>query len=196
MAGLRLSESTVERTAEAAGQRVRERLREGNAMGPASDWTWQRDACGRRCAYISLDATGVRRQGPGGHHAEGGWLTWAWSTIRAANMIQNVRPRAGTLFIGLFRVRRPWPPTAPRGVGGRLGHGRSAHCLVGRRRGLEQFFKRFFPKAVCISTSTMQGISRELAQSLYGEDESARQAWLDDVCHRLNTRAAPQCVGG
>jgi len=71
MAGLRLSESTVERTTEAAGQRVRKRLDEGKSLGPTRDWTWQRDACGRRCAYVSLDATGVRQQGPGGKHADG-----------------------------------------------------------------------------------------------------------------------------
>ena len=71
MAGLRLSESTVERTTEAAGQRVRQQLDEGKSLGPTRDWTWQRDACGRRCAYVSLDATGVRQQGPGGRRADG-----------------------------------------------------------------------------------------------------------------------------
>ena len=71
LAGLRLSESTVERTAEAAGRRVCEQVREGKAMGPTCDWAWQRDARGQRCAYVSLDATGVRQQGPGGTHAEG-----------------------------------------------------------------------------------------------------------------------------
>jgi hypothetical protein len=71
MAGLRLSESTVERTTETAGRRVRQQLGEGKPLGPTHNWTWQRDACGRRCAYVSLDATGVPQQGPGGQHAEG-----------------------------------------------------------------------------------------------------------------------------
>ena len=71
MAGLRLSESTVERTTEAAGRRVRQQLDEGTSLGPTRNWNWQRDACGRRCAYVSLDATGVRQQGSGGRHADG-----------------------------------------------------------------------------------------------------------------------------
>lgn len=69
MAGLRLSESTVQRTTEAAGRRVAERLGEGKSLGPTRAWPWQRDARGQRCAYISLDATGVRQQGPGGARA-------------------------------------------------------------------------------------------------------------------------------
>ncbi len=41
MAGLRLSESTVERTTEAAGQRVRQQLGEGKSLGPTSGGAWQ-----------------------------------------------------------------------------------------------------------------------------------------------------------
>ena len=44
MAGLRLSESTLERTTEAAGQRVRQQLGEGKLLGQTRDWEWQRDA--------------------------------------------------------------------------------------------------------------------------------------------------------
>ena len=40
MAGLRLSESTVERTTEAAGQRIREWLDQGTSLRPTGDWTW------------------------------------------------------------------------------------------------------------------------------------------------------------
>jgi len=65
MCGLRLSESTVERTTEAAGQRVAAQLQAGQPLGPTEQWTWQKDARGQSCAYVSLDATGVRQQGPG-----------------------------------------------------------------------------------------------------------------------------------
>ena len=66
MSGLHLSESTIERTTEAAGERVAKRLQAGEALGPKVDWAWQKDAQGQRCAYVSADATGVRQQGPGG----------------------------------------------------------------------------------------------------------------------------------
>jgi hypothetical protein len=71
MAGVRLSESTVERTAEDAGQRLADIVRAGATLGPKKDWPWHKDYEGKRCAYVELDATGVRQQGAGGGSAEG-----------------------------------------------------------------------------------------------------------------------------
>lgn len=71
MAGIRLAESTVERTSEAAGARVGELLAAGVRFGDAKDWLWHVDAEGKRCAYASVDATGVPQQGPRGVAAEG-----------------------------------------------------------------------------------------------------------------------------
>jgi hypothetical protein len=71
MSGLSISESTVERTTEAVGERVAQGLVEGHTQGPKQVWPWQRDAQGRTCAYVSLDFTGVRQQGPGGRRADG-----------------------------------------------------------------------------------------------------------------------------
>jgi hypothetical protein len=71
MAGVRLGESTVERTAEDAGTRLAEAVATGTTFGPAADWPWPKDYEGRRCAYVELDATGVRQQGEGGGPAEG-----------------------------------------------------------------------------------------------------------------------------
>jgi len=71
MAGIRLSESTVERTSEDAGRRLAEDVQAGRTFGPRVVWPWHKDYQGRRCAYIELDATGVRQQGEGGQSAEG-----------------------------------------------------------------------------------------------------------------------------
>jgi hypothetical protein len=71
MAGARLSESTVGRTAAAAGARCRRRAAAGEVLGGPAAWAWRLDARGRPTAYVSLDATGVRQQGPGGAAAEG-----------------------------------------------------------------------------------------------------------------------------
>ena len=193
MAGLRLSESTVERTTEAAGRRVREQLDQGKSLGPTRDWAWQRDAVGRRCAYVSLDATGVRQQGPGGSHADG--------RMAYVGMVYNPRSE--------HDPRRP-PPRQVRYLSGffeldALGWQLHREALeVGWTKadqhialsdggsGLESFFKRFFPKAVCILDFYH---AKEhlvlLAQSLHGDDESARQTWLDDVCHRLKREGGP-----
>jgi hypothetical protein len=71
MAGVRLGESTVERTTEDVGQRIADRLGDGTLFGPAVVWRWGTDAQGQRVAYVTVDATGTRQQGPGGQAADG-----------------------------------------------------------------------------------------------------------------------------
>jgi hypothetical protein len=71
MGGVRLGESTVERTTEDAGERLAEQVQAGTTFGLKVVWPWHKDYQGRRCAYVELDATGVRQQGEGGQSAEG-----------------------------------------------------------------------------------------------------------------------------
>jgi hypothetical protein len=85
LAGLRLCESTVERTTEEAGTRLGRRLAAGAVFGPRSPWDWNRDALGRTCAYVSLDATGVLMQGAEGAKVEGRMVY--------VGMIYNPQPR-------------------------------------------------------------------------------------------------------
>jgi hypothetical protein len=85
MAGIRLSESTVQRTTEATGERLGQQLEEGKVFGPKAVWKWHRDADGQTCAYLSLDATGVMMQGDDGAKAEG--------RMAYVGMIYNPQPR-------------------------------------------------------------------------------------------------------
>ena len=71
LAGLRVSESTAERTSEAAGHDIGRRLAPGETFGASDPWSWHKDAEGKTCAYVSLDLTGVGMQGPDGTAAEG-----------------------------------------------------------------------------------------------------------------------------
>jgi hypothetical protein len=71
MAAIDLSESTVERTTEATGQRIAQALQQEQTFGPPKDWDWQTNYTGQRCAYVGLDGTIVPQQGPGGVAAEG-----------------------------------------------------------------------------------------------------------------------------
>lgn len=64
LAGLRTSESTVERTTEDAGHRLGKLLDEKHTLGPAKPWPWNKDHYGRTCAYVSIDAVTVHQQGP------------------------------------------------------------------------------------------------------------------------------------
>lgn len=66
LAALRLSEASVRRTTEDAGAQVGARLAAGQVFGPRENWDWHRDAQGRRCAYIGIDAVSVPQQGLGG----------------------------------------------------------------------------------------------------------------------------------
>ncbi len=63
MAGWRVAETTVQRTAEAVGERLGTHLRGGRTFGFFKAWEWQRDAARPHfAASISLDLTGVRQQ--------------------------------------------------------------------------------------------------------------------------------------
>lgn len=86
LAGLRLSESTVERTTEAAGQHLGEELAAGKTFGAARAYDWHRDRTGQTCAYVSVDATGILMQGPQGAKAEGRMV--------CVGMVYNPQPRA------------------------------------------------------------------------------------------------------
>jgi hypothetical protein len=77
MCGLWLSESTVQRLAESVGEDVGERLSRCETFGEQQRWNWHKDAEGKACAYVSIDATGVPQQGPAGQSAEGRMATVA-----------------------------------------------------------------------------------------------------------------------
>jgi hypothetical protein len=71
LSGLNLCASTIRRTTEAVGDDVALRRAAGETFGPEEGWEWHRDATGKTVAYVGLDATGVRQQGPHGEKAEG-----------------------------------------------------------------------------------------------------------------------------
>ena len=73
LTGLRVGESTVERTTEAVGRDIGARLAEGEVFGMRRDWPWHKDAEGETCAYVSLDATRVLGRAPMAARPKGGW---------------------------------------------------------------------------------------------------------------------------
>ena len=100
LTGLRVSESTVERTTEAVGERLGEALAAGQTLGPTTSWQWHRDAQGKTCAYVACDATGLGMQGKRGSRADG----------RMANvaMIYNPIPdQANRWAVPKSSTRRP-----------------------------------------------------------------------------------------
>ena len=92
-AGVRLSESTVQRATESTGRRIAGSMGKGRTFGGKDLWGWFRDARGRTVGYVEIDATGVRRPGFHGERA-GGRMAYVGMTF-------NPRPDRERVFEGL-----------------------------------------------------------------------------------------------
>jgi len=193
MSGLRLSESTIERTTEAAGERVAKRLEAGESLGPHDEWTWQKDAAGQGCAYVSADATGVRQQGPGGSRVDGK-MAYVAMVYNANSEHDSTRPpprqvRYLSGFYDLQRLGRQLHREALE-VGWTAAEQQIAISDGGT--GLEDFFRTFFPKAECILDFWhAKEYLVELAKTMYPSDEAMRQSWTDEACHELKHEGGP-----
>lgn len=154
LTGLRLSESTVERTTEQAGARLGARLAEGAVFGLAKAWDWNRDAAGRTCAYVSLDATGILMQGPDGAKVQGRMVY--------VGMIYNPQPRAATdealskpcdgarYLAGLYGLDELGPQMRRQGAQVGMDAAEQWIALSDAGNGLEGFIDVNFPRAVKI----------------------------------------------
>ncbi len=154
LAGLRLSESTVERATETTGARLGERLQAGETFGPQQNWEWHKDAAGQSCAYVSLDATGIMMQGAQGAKTEGRMVS--------VGMIYNPQPRGaeeealskpcdGVRYLaGLYTLEELGLQL--RRQGGQVGMNAADVwiALTDGGNGLEEFIDVNFPRAVKI----------------------------------------------
>ena len=154
MTGLRIGESTVERITEHNGERLGQMIEQGQTLGPALDWDFNRDANGQRVAYISVDATGVGRQGPGGAKAEGKMVYVGMiynptkfdpKSPQDARPIKQARYLAGLTDLETLggQLRRQ---------GAQIGMDRADQWigLSDGGQGLEDFFEVNFPRATLI----------------------------------------------
>jgi hypothetical protein len=187
MSGLRASESTVQRTTEDAGARLRKLLDDRRTLGKKRSWSWQRDDAGRSCAYVSVDATGVRQQGPGGARAEGrmAYVTKLYSPRMIDQPTPLPRDQVGYLA-GFYTLDALG--LALRRQAGQVGWDQAEQqiALSDGGSGLEEFFRKNFPRAECILDFWhAKEHLVELGLVWFGQEETARQDWLDQQCHRL-----------
>lgn len=84
LTGIRVSESTVQRVTEDAGEKLGQQLAAKETFGPTQPWSWNKDKTDHTCAYTSLDFVSVPQQGPQGAKAD--------SRMAAVAMIYNPRP--------------------------------------------------------------------------------------------------------
>lgn len=189
MSGPRLSESTVERTTEGAGERLGGLWADGRTLGPDADWRWNRDAKGRTVASVRIDATGVGIQGERGAKADG---RMAW-----VGKVFNPRAKPTTEF------PKPHPPKARyqaglmglEELGGRL---RRQAAQVGMDRaeewvaltdggnGLDDFMDVYFPRAVRILDfyHAAEHLG-DLAKEYLGGDATAAEGLAAEWSHQM-----------
>ena len=206
MAGLRVSESTVQRTSEAAGRRHRRRWPQAKDLRRGPAWAWHKDAEGKTCAYVSLDLTGLGMQGPGGAAAEGRMTavgmvynpvpedaasgpsrTGGGPQFQAryvaglegqAALAEPLRKQAGQ--VGMDRAER-WIALCD----ARLGAGGPAAGAISAR--VEAVILDFYHATEHLG---------DLGPALYPGDEAAREEWIEQWCHRLKHEGGQAVLEG
>lgn len=186
MTGVRISESTVERTTEDAGARLGELLKQRIKFGEDRLWDWQRDAQGRTCAYTSLDATGVRLQGENGSKVEGKMAYVASIYNPHSEHDQRRRdPHQMRFLAGFYELDELGIQL--RRQAGQVGWDEAEQqiALSDGGSGMEAFLRRNFPLAeVIIDFWHAKEHLLELAKAVF-TDESERKSWMDGICHQL-----------
>jgi hypothetical protein len=151
LTGLRLCESTVERATEATGTQLKGRQEEGLLLGAGPRYEWNVDAEGRRCAYVSLDATGILMQGEGGSKVDGRMVMVGMlfnPQPRAADEEALSKPCAGVrYFAGFYDLDELGAQM--RLQGGQVGMNDAEQwiALTDGGAGLERFIDVHFPRA-------------------------------------------------
>jgi hypothetical protein len=187
LCGLRLSESTVERVTEAAGARLAQLQSQKVTFGERKPWAWQRDARGKSCAYVGLDATGVRQQGQRASKAEGR-MAYVATLYNPRSEHDCRRPESHQVrflagFYGLDELG-----TQLRRQAAQVGWDDAEQqiALSDGGNGLENFFRKNFPLAECIIDFWhAKEHLVELGTALWPDDEAPRQERVGQWCHQL-----------
>jgi hypothetical protein len=180
LSGLRVSESTVERTTERVGRDVGKRLADGQRFGENKAWRWSEDAEGRTVAYVSADATGVGMQGTNGTATEG--------RMASVGMVWNAGKPGQVRYVcgltgGLKGLGQPL-----RDQGGQVGMDRAERwvAISDGGAGLEDWLRENFPRveAVILDFFHAAEYLGEWAKVLHPEEAEAREV-ARTWCHRL-----------
>jgi hypothetical protein len=195
LAGLHLSESTVLRTTENAGQRVGQLLADGHRLGFPDHFSWHCDATGRTCAYISIDATGVRQQAADGGPAESR-MPYVALVFNPIPDLPDDSPYAPSpkaesqarYLSGLYDLGELG--TQLRRQGGQVGMNQAEQwiALTDGGAGLEDFVKKNFPGHDLVAILDFWHAAEYLgglAAVLHPNDEAARTAQFEAWRQRL-----------
>ena len=192
-AGIRLGESTVQRTTEATGNRIAEHMQKGRTFGGKVAWDWFRDACGRTVGYIGIDATGVRQQGPSGVRAEGrmAYVGMIFNPLPDRERVFEGLPKPGAsmkarYISGLYPLAEMGPLLRRQGAQVGLDRAEVWVALTDGGVGLEDFVRLNFPRveAVILDFFHAAEYLAKLASALHPTDAEAALAQTKS-CSRL-----------
>lgn len=188
LTGIHVSESTVRRVTEDAGEALAERLAAKETFGPLESWKWQRDAEGKSCAYASLDHVSVPQQGARGAKAE--------SRMAAVALIYNPQskhdqphPRGGCpvrYLAGLYELDQLGLELRRQAAQVGWDAAEQQLAISDAGNGLEDFQRKAFP----LATSMLDFFHASehvaaLAGACHPDDASAAAALTRQWCHQL-----------
>ena len=189
MSGLRLSESTVERTTEEAGQRLGELWADGHTLGKAADWHWNHDAKGQTVAYVSIDATGVGIQGENAAQADGR-MVWVGKVFNPRVAATEAFPKphlpSARYQAGLTSLDELGEPLRRQAAQVGMDRAEQWVALSDCGSGVDDFMRVNFPRAVRIADffHVAEHLS-DLAKAWSLGDPEATQELSDRWCHKL-----------
>jgi hypothetical protein len=181
-AGIVLSESTVQRTTEATGQRIAEHLQKGRTFGGKVAWNWFRDACARTVGYIEIDATGVRQQEPNGGAADGrmAYVGMVFNPLPDRERVFEGLPKPGVpmrarYVSGLYPLAEMGPLLRRQGAQVGLDRAEVWVAITDGGAGLEDFVRLNFPRvgAVILDFYHASEYLAKLATALHPTDGDA-----------------------
>jgi hypothetical protein len=209
MASIRLSESTVQRTSEAAGRRLQQLLQGKKVLGGPTPWTWHKDARGITCAYVSIDATGVRQQAKGGKTAEGRmpYVAMVFNPVpdlpvgHPHRLPATVSMQARYLS-GLYTLEEMG--VLLRRQAGQVGMNYAQQWigLSDGGNGLENFLKTNFPGPLEFRTTLELILDfwhaadslQKLAKTIHPTDEEPRKELMTSWCHKMKHEGGSSIV--
>ena len=184
-AGVRLSESTVQRTTESVGERIATTVGKGKTFGAVkARWDWYRDANGQRVAYVGIDATGVPQQGENGAKADGrmAYVGIVYNPLpdperTFTNVLRPGERMRARYVSGLYALAEMGPLLRRQAAQVGMDNADVWIALSDGGNGLEAFMEMNFPRvaAVIIDFWHVSEYVARVAQALHAGDDAKGQ---------------------